>query len=77
MEGGSLIAIPSFIRAWFLRYSGYFFVPRALGRVLLFKGMIRKHSNTQIFLVIMKVFSYDFGVPSIVHFPLFESNNGK
>ena len=27
---------------------------------------------TQIFLVIMKVFSYDFGVPSIVHFPLFE-----
>ena len=24
------------------------------------------------FLVIMRVFSYDFGVPGIVHFPLFE-----
>ena len=31
-----------------------------------------KHSNTQIFLVIMKVFSYDVGVAGIVHFPLFE-----
>ena len=27
---------------------------------------------TQIFSVIMKVFSYAFGAPSIVHFPLFE-----
>ena len=31
-----------------------------------------KHSNTQIFLLFMKVFSYDFGVPGIVHFLLFE-----
>ena len=30
------------------------------------------HSSTQIFLVIMKVFSYDFGVPGTVQFPLFE-----
>ena len=29
-------------------------------------------SSTQIFLVIMKVFSYDFGVPGTVQFPLFE-----
>ena len=34
--------------------------------------MIEKNSNTQFFLVIMRVFSYDFGVPGIVHFPLFE-----
>ena len=34
--------------------------------------MIKNNSNTQIFLVIMRVFSYDFGVPGIVHFPLFE-----
>ena len=31
-----------------------------------------KQSNTQIFLLFMKVFSYDFGVPGIVHFLLFE-----
>ena len=36
------------------------------------RGMIEKNSNTQFFLVIMRVFSYDFGVPGIVHFPLFE-----
>ena len=36
------------------------------------KGMIEENSNTQIFLVIMRVFSCDFGVPGVVHFPLFE-----
>ena len=28
--------------------------------------MIEKNSNTQFFLVIMRVFSYDFGVPGII-----------
>ena len=31
-----------------------------------------EHSNTQIILAVMQVFSYGFGVLSIVHFLLFE-----
>ena len=34
------------------------------------RRMIEKNSNTKFFLIIMRVFSYDFGVPGIVHFPL-------
>ena len=39
---------------------------------VLCKGMIESTTTHKFFLVIMKVFSYDFGVPGIVHFPLFE-----
>ena len=39
---------------------------------VLCKGMIESTTTHKFSLVIVKVFSYDFGVPGIVHFPLFE-----
>ena len=77
LENWNIVGYPWKLLEFSFQWSPWIFFKSPWIKITFVKNVLRKvndwkHSNTQIFLVIMKVFSYDFNVPGIVHFLLFE-----